>query len=479
MKLTVLLVTGFASAALARNSLSVFYTFPGSGSAGEPLSPIIQASDGNFYGTASGAYPSVGVVFRITPSGQFTVVYNFPLDNATQTAPNGVVPYGQLLEARDGYLWGTTRDGGVGKQNCAGVYGCGTVFRVSKDGTSFQSVYAFCTQPTCPDGASPQGGLTQTANGTIYGTTYGTTFSTIFQVVSLNSVQTLSKFNSTTGCWIRTGLTQASDGLLYGVASACGQSGGGTVFQATPAGVVNVLHNFGIATPAGSGPSGQLIQGISGKLYGTTLSGGTSGGCGGNGCGTVFEIDTTGGFQTLYNFDSNTTGNGPLGGLLQSSGGNLWGTTISGPKTGLGVVYELTSTGSLVQVLPLDYYNTGGAPYGNLLWASDGNLYRTASYGGANATGLGTIFVVNTAAPPRPAIRGFSPATGAAGVRVLIRGAHFIGATAVTFNGVAATFTVLNVNSIRAVVPPGATTGPISVKTAAGTATRKSVFTVQ
>ena len=334
MKLTVLLVTGFASAALARNSLSVFYTFPGSGSAGEPLSLIIQASDGNFYRTASGAYPSVGVVFRITPSGQFTVVYNFPLDNATQTAPNGVVPYGQLLEARDGYLWGTTRDGGVGKQNCAGVYGCGTVFRVSKDGTSFQSVYAFCTQPTCPDGASPQGGLTQTANGTIYGNTYGTTFSTIFQVVSLNSVQTLSKFNSTTGCWIRTGLTQASDGLLYGVASACGQSGGGTVFQATPAGVVNVLHNFGIATPAGSGPSGQLIQGISGKLYGTTLSGGTSGGCGGNGCGTVFEIDTTGGFQTLYNFDSNTTGNGPLGGLLQSSGGNLWGTTISGPKTG-------------------------------------------------------------------------------------------------------------------------------------------------
>jgi hypothetical protein len=81
-------------------------------------------------------------------------------------------------------------------------------------------------------------------------------------------------------------------------------------------------------------------------------------------------------------------------------------------------------------------------------------------------------------APPAAGVAAFSPASGAAGTKVLIRGSHFIGTTAVTFNGVSATFTVLNTEFMSATVPVGATTGPIAVTNAAGTTVSTAHFTV-
>jgi hypothetical protein len=81
-------------------------------------------------------------------------------------------------------------------------------------------------------------------------------------------------------------------------------------------------------------------------------------------------------------------------------------------------------------------------------------------------------------APPAPSIVAFGPSHGAAGTQVLIHGAHLVGTTAVAFTGANASFQVLNTGNVIATVPQGATTGPLALTNAGGTATSKKDFTV-
>jgi hypothetical protein len=140
-----------------------------------------------------------------------------------------------------------------------------------------------------------------------------------------------------------------------------------------------------------------------------------------------------------------------------------------------GRVFAITTSGSLVQNLDMSalfgIYPTSAA----FLQGSDGRLYG----GGATVAKRFVIYAIDAALPPpAPSIAGFTPASGSVGTKVVISGAHFVGATAVTFNGISAGFLINADGVISATVPVGASSGPIQVTTPGGSAVTKTDFTV-
>jgi uncharacterized repeat protein (TIGR03803 family) len=111
---------------------------------GYPWSGLVLGADGNFYGTTAGggAYPEgcpntslngCGTVFKISPAGQLTPLYDFC---SLPYCEDGAIPYGQLIQASDGNLYGTTWQGGINHPNGCGGAGCGygTVFKITTTG---------------------------------------------------------------------------------------------------------------------------------------------------------------------------------------------------------------------------------------------------------------------------------------------------------------------------------------------------------
>jgi len=115
-------------------TFKVLHFFNDNVSGGFPSGPLIQASDGNFYGTTQSGgntQTSGGVVFKITPSGTLTVIHNFPA-----TAGDGIFPIAGVVQATDGSLYGTTQQAGTG--TCSGgANSCGTLFRMSLSGANY------------------------------------------------------------------------------------------------------------------------------------------------------------------------------------------------------------------------------------------------------------------------------------------------------------------------------------------------------
>ncbi len=307
-----------------------------------PESALIQATDGNFYGTTV-----VNNVFKMTPSGMATSFYKFC---SQPGCADGSTPYGALVQTTDGTFYGTTVLGGVNSYYCANfATGCGTVFKITPSG-ALTTLYTFCLQgghDYCPDGAEPYAGLVQTGDGNFYGIT--------------------------------------TDG---------GTNGGGTVFNITSSGTLTTLYSFGGRD--GEGPYGALVQGTDGNLYGTTIYGGANG----NGtAGTVFKITSSGTLTTLHSFCSGTgcpDGANPYAGLIQATDGNFYGTTAGGGSlTPYGTVFEITPSGALT-TLHVFEYTDGSTPYGGLIQATDGNFYGTTSDGGVGSSGhaRGTIFKI-------------------------------------------------------------------------------------
>jgi uncharacterized repeat protein (TIGR03803 family) len=274
-------------------SYTNLYSFGNSPNDGmTPYAGLVQGSDGNFYGTtyAGGANLYGGTVFRISPSGSYTQLYNFG-----SSPTDGTSPSAGLVQGSDGNFYGTTYFGGT-STNC--VSGCGTVVRISPSGSE-TNLYSFGSSPT--DGYRPEARLVQGSDGNFYGTTYG-------------GGATSTNYNPICAC--------------YGV---------GTVFRISPSGSETNLHSF-IGFPTdGANPYGGLVQGSDGNFYGTTDSGGT------NYDGTVFRISATGSYSNLYSFGSVTNdGNNPRAGLVQGSDGNFYGTTFEGGTNNLGTVFKLT-----------------------------------------------------------------------------------------------------------------------------------------
>jgi uncharacterized repeat protein (TIGR03803 family) len=258
-----------------------------------PHAALVQAIDENLYGTTQfggtyGDYPNTGgTVFKITPGGALTTLYSFC---AQSGCADGSQPAQGLVQATNGDFYGTTFEGGI--------YASGAVFKITASG-ALTTLYSFCALGLpCTDGDSPIAGLVQASDGNLYGTTlYGGAFSdlanswgTIFKITPTGTLTTLYSFCSQSGCPDGAnplGLIQATDGDLYGTTSNYGDHGHGTVFKITTNGKLTTLHSFCSQTMCtdGARPGAGLLQATDGKFYGPTYGGGTAGGA-----GTVYSL---------------------------------------------------------------------------------------------------------------------------------------------------------------------------------------------
>ena len=354
---------------------------------------VIQASDGNFYGTTTyGGSANFGEIFKLTPTGKITTLINF-------TGPNGAYPIGGLIQASDGNLYGTANGGGGGATHY------GTVFRVTLDGT-LTTIFTFTFDAVTgltPNGANPEAALVQGTDGNLYGTTinggqvggYGTIFKMSTTGTLLMSV---TVHGSAEPQFPRAPLIEGTDGNFYGTSYKGGDLAfsGGTVFRCTPEGVVTVLHGF--TDPEGNSPEGGLVQGSDGSLYGTTEGGGIAN------LGAVYRVTLAGEFTVLHQFTGSqptgpTDGAQPFGEMIQASDGNFYGTTSGGGTGNLGSIFQLTPAGVYTTVYSFPNTGmigagiTGQQPRGTLLQTSDGNLVGTTTGGGIGNGG--TVFRLN------------------------------------------------------------------------------------
>ena len=468
-------------------------------------SELIQGADGNFYGTTlnggdSGCSDGFGIegcgtIFKITPAGVQTVLFNFPYDANTNTAVDGIYPTGGLVQGKDGNFYGTASAGGnasFGGNGC--ILGCGTIFKITPSG-QFTLLHQFTGVGGVPaEGASPTARLILGSDGKFYGTTntggsirYGVSnMGTIFAITPSGAFTTLHTFDTVDGLDGANpydGLVQGKDGNFYGTTYFGGTDGVGTVFRMTKAGVISILHSFvqpsHLVFPDGAYPLAALVQASDGNFYGATSTGGQA--VGSN--GTAFRISAQGSFTKLDDFDPTTTSSYPQGGMIQASDGNLYGTTVNGGPSDCfcGNVYQLTLSGTLSQLTSFEDVNNGRWPLSVPLQAANGRMYITTSRGPSLTVhdGGGAVVQIDNGFPkPKPSILSFNPKSGKVGTSVTISGNNLIGAGKVTFNGTSATFTVHATSTITAIVPSGATSGPIKVTNAGGTATSAGTFTV-
>lgn len=368
----------------------------------QPNGPPLQASDGNFYGTtrnggANTCRPALpipcGAIFRVTPSGEETVVYQFG------TIPDdGYTALSALIQGPDGALYGTTSNGGA-------YGGGGTVFRLTLDG-SYQVLHSFGGAPG--EGDTLTSALVLGNDGDFYGVTSsggvnhcvqiprdGGNCGTIFKLTPAGVLTTLQSFSgdSSSGVQPNGPLLQASDGAFYGTTSLGGAYGQGTIFKLGTDGRLTTLYSFGATGSDPSSPQGSLVQGRDGALYGTTPSGGA-------GYGTVFKLDASGRVTVIHAFakDGQTDGQGPSAFLTVGQDGDLYGTARNGGVNGGGTVFRLTYAGDFTTLFSFGpIQDEPHDPEMGLIEGRDGTLYGTTFYnegvGGVGARpGFGAMY---------------------------------------------------------------------------------------
>ncbi len=374
--------TSFANAGTvfkmdSAGTVTTVYSFAGS-DGDLPEGGVIQATDGNFYGTtASGGLNGLGTVFQLTAGGTLTTLYAF-------AGSDGVSPQASLVQASDTKLYGTTNTGGSSSN--------GTVFRIDTAGT-LNTIHNF----TGTDGSNPVGALIQATDGKLYGVTYSGgsgSHGTAYRVDTTVSggFASLHSFNNTEGAEPDGGMAQGTDGNLYagaldGGANGGGANGGGTFFRMDTSGNVVDKHDFGGASQ-GYEPEAGVIQASDGNFYGATYRGGSSA------MGTIFKMDALGNVTVLHNFTGiGTDGANPGTTLVQANDGKLYGTTANGGTSGLGTVFRIDTAGTLTTLH--SFNDTDGvSPAGSMIQAIDGKLYGMTTYGGNNEGG--TVYRVDT-----------------------------------------------------------------------------------
>lgn len=331
--------------------------------------------------------------------------------------PDGAAPFGDLLVDATGSLYGTTAGGGAPTSNCP--YGCGTVFKLSRDGAGgwIETVLHSFGEGT--DGMFPFSDLMMDASGALYGTTTGggaNRFGNYECREGCGTVYMIAPDGA--GGWTETviynfaggadgavpygGLIADAAGALYGTThyggnfEACPGYGCGTVFKLTPGAggwTKSILHTFSGGAD-GADPRSGLIFDETGALYGTTIVGGSSATC--SGCGTVFKLapDGLGGWTktTLHHFGG-ADGTYPNAGLIADAAGALYGTTEHTDVYGAGAIYRLSPGGGGGWTFSVLHTFSGGAdgafPLSRLAIDAAGVLYGT-TYGGGTFEVCGT-----------------------------------------------------------------------------------------
>ena len=378
----------FATTAAKAQTLTPLYEFQGSAD-GESPNGVIRDSAGNLYGTTiAGGQTIFGTVFKLNPSGVKTILYNFT------GGTDGGEPHGSL-----GNLYGTTEYGGDLNALCAGMQGCGVVFKISPTGRE-TVLHRFTGKA---DGGQPLAGLTIDSGGNLYGTTAGGANSScdyfavgcgvVFKIDSAHKLTVLYSFaGGSDGGVPEPRLILDSSGNIYGSTTGVGAGDQGTIFKLDPSGHETILLAF--AGTNGSQPYGSLALDGKGNLYGTTYGGGNLNDCNtGFGCGIVFELKPDGQEPILNVFTGGASGWGPVAGLLRDKKGNLYGTAaLGGEGTDCcGVAFKVTPNGVETVLHTFTGGADGGSPDTDLTQDSNGNLYGGAQGG---TYGSGVIFEI-------------------------------------------------------------------------------------
>ncbi len=296
-----------------------------------PEGSLIQANDGYLYGmTQYGGVNSMGVLFKFNP---VTYVYTKLIDFAGIS--NGADPDGSLLQASDGNLYGMTEKGGTND--------LGVLFKYNLQTSTFTKLVDFAG---ATNGGCPMGALIQATDGKLYGLTWkgGTTdYGTLFQyTIATNTLTKKLDFTGTaTGDFPYGSLMQATDGKLYGMTYHGGNYDYGVLFNFnTATSVFTKLRDFD-NDQMGNDPKGSLIQATNGFLYGMTFAGGNSS------MGAIFKWDLNlVAYTKLFNFDAATNGSYPFGSFMQASDGNMYGMTSLGGTNSKGILFQFNPTTS-------------------------------------------------------------------------------------------------------------------------------------
>jgi uncharacterized repeat protein (TIGR03803 family) len=315
--------------------VTVLHIFPYSigGGSSQP-GPIVQGADGALYGGALGAYGTNavgGYVYRFDPiTGDFRHLHDF-------VGSDGAIPTGPLFQARDGFFYGTTNQGGL--------WNSGVIYKVDVLG---HFVLLHSLSPLYPgEGSEPKGGVIQASDGLFYGTTeHGGYFGEIFRMDAAGNFTVLHRFDAyaSDGGSPVSGLIEGRDGFLYGTASIGGQpvdapSRYGVVYRTDKAGTVTVLHTF--TGPDGRKPLAALAQGAGGQLYGSTVIGGAFG------LGVLFRVDLAAPAPLPTLTGLTLAPSAVVGG--QTSTGTV---TLGSPAPSGGAIVALSSSRSSVASVP-------------------------------------------------------------------------------------------------------------------------------
>ena len=465
------IVSPAQSVSSTQAKLTWVYSFDGQGAHGGAnpgFGNLVQGTDGYLYGTTEVSVGTEGTVFKISTAGKEKTLYIF----CTEGEPclDGAKPLGGVSLGSNGMFYGTASLGGSP--------GDGTVFQITSAG-KFRWLYSF---GTTTNGSEPWAPPILAADGLLYGTTSNggsANEGTIYEMSTTGTNAASLSFVGKNGVHPYARLIQATNGTLYGTTSQLA-SGNGTVFAVTENEGFKTLHKFMGARPGGF-PIGGLVQASNGLFYGTTSTGGAhlKG-------GTVFSITAAGGFRTIYSFCAKadcTDGANPMATLIQASDGNLYGTTYNGGANttscdgGCGTIFKITPAGTLTTVY--NFCSQSGCvdgyyPESGLVQATNGSFYGTTYYGGQFGS-AGAVYSLSLGLAPFVKTL---PASATAGATVMILGDNLTGTTKVSFNGIAAAFTVVSDTEIQATVPIGATAGKVTVATPAGTLKSNAAFLV-
>jgi len=344
---------------------TVLYAFTGGADGSYPYAGVTLDSAGNVYGTTyQGGAANLGVVYKVGPTGQETVIHSFT------GQPDGANPYGGVIFDPDGNLYGATPG--------AGAWTYGAIFKITPAGQE-TVLYSFAGGPS---GGEPYSSLVRDSAGNFYGTANVPAAGLIYKITPSGAFQRLHEFGVTHA--VETGLAVDAAGNLYGTTPSGGQAGLGGVYELTAAGQFQALYSFPGAPKPGNngwvtGPTGAVTLDAAGNIYGTTPYGGLG--------GIIFELPTGGAETTLYTLAPAAGGTVASGPVTMDAAGNLYGTAAFGGSANWGILYQRATNGRQAPLLNFRY---GGG--GNLTLDSAGNLYGGINVVVPSGHEVGSIF---------------------------------------------------------------------------------------